>query len=557
MNPLAALIALQSAYGAIVFVLAATAFGFAWHYYEAVLREEGPDRNELVQRLSRGGGPRSFYIDQMTALLDRVDVLLGDAGQEQTLIARIIGLRHARPCWTVRSFDTCALLAVMYPLLSLVLTWTFAGDAGPIGDLLGLRPQPTLFIRVEFATAVGLSYLAYFHALRTFDLSTLDEPPPDEPATKVLRSFGAWSAVAGFAVFFAGLVSATPTDVPYGQTVVAIFIVIIADVAARSAGFAFSILAALADVGIAATVAGLVVVAIVAFADASTALVFTAFTAGAFAVAAAGAGSAAVIGRTRRAIQRRYLIGVWIAFWPITVFLTYSALWIGGRILSLTPTTCLLVMICLLPMVNIPFDWASIGLTRALLRRGCEDHGSWLLRSPTFLGALDLMLGLVLLATLAVSIVGSLAVADAILLHTSHRAEFDAVRLVENVEYEPTNPAHAWMYFTLLSTLFPGILNLLIGILSLLTFSVPPVRHWLIVTIPSLSNPGMGGTRWRVTFALSSHWFVGVLLTGFGMWLTWRGFRSVPDAERMALGLLRAFAIWCTRQLGIPEFDIS
>jgi hypothetical protein len=40
-------------------------------------------------------------------------------------------------------------------------------------------------------------------------------------------------------------------------------------------------------------------------------------------------------------------------------------------------------MIALLPLVNLPFDWASIGMTRALLRRGCEDHGIWILRSPT------------------------------------------------------------------------------------------------------------------------------------------------------------------------------
>lgn len=83
MNPLAALIQQQWqwVWGKLVFITAATVFSFAWSYYGEVVKEDGSDRARLVSRAARGGGPRAFYIDLMSALLDRIDGLLGDAGK--------------------------------------------------------------------------------------------------------------------------------------------------------------------------------------------------------------------------------------------------------------------------------------------------------------------------------------------------------------------------------------------------------------------------------------------------------------------------------------------
>lgn len=137
-------------------MIAALAFGFAWSYYEAVLKQKGPDRVRLLDRLAKGGGPRAFYIDQMTALLDRVDSMLGDAGQGQRRVARLLGLNKAQPCWTGNSFDACAKLAVAYPFASLFATWLLAGDVGPIGALLRLSSQPDWRVRlVAGAGAAG------------------------------------------------------------------------------------------------------------------------------------------------------------------------------------------------------------------------------------------------------------------------------------------------------------------------------------------------------------------------------------------------------------------
>jgi hypothetical protein len=149
------------------------------------------------------------------------------------------------------------------------------------------------------------------------------------------------------------------------------------------------------------------------------------------------------------------------------------------------------------------------------------------------------------------TLVLALMVADAILWHAGGRPVFDAVGLIERITAQPGDAAHGWVYFTLLSTLLPSFVNLLVGVFSLLTFSLPPVRRWLIATIPTLDMPGLGGTRWRATFALSAHWFCGVLFTGLGLWLVWQVAPMVPGAEETALDWLHAFAIWCARLSGI------
>ena len=118
----------------------------------------------------------------------------------------------------------------------------------------------------------------------------------------------------------------------------------------------------------------------------------------------------------RAAFQHR-LGAFWLAYWPVSLSGICVSIWIGGRIGSSPNAMSLIAMIGLLPLINLPFDWASIGLTRALLRRGCEDRGPRLLRSPTLLGLIDFLLGLILLVTLALTLILAFSTADAILLH--------------------------------------------------------------------------------------------------------------------------------------------
>ena len=87
-------------------------------------------------------------------------------------------------------------------------------------------------------------------------------------------------------------------------------------------------------------------------------------------------------------------------------------------------------MFALIPIVNVPFDWASLGLTRALLRRGVEEGAP----SPLWLGLGDFVLGLILLALLAVALIAALQTADALIAH------FGGVPVAMSSRFSTTSP---------------------------------------------------------------------------------------------------------------------
>src|SRR5262245_4203588 len=64
-------------------------------------------------------------------------------------------------------------------------------------------------------------------------------------------------------------------------------------------------------------------------------------------------------------------------------------------------TGALLLFQGLLTLINAPFNWASIGLTRALLRRGLELKGWW----PYFLAFLNVLFATAIVAMLALAMV--------------------------------------------------------------------------------------------------------------------------------------------------------
>jgi hypothetical protein len=87
-------------------------------------------------------------------------------------------------------------------------------------------------------------------------------------------------------------------------------------------------------------------------------------------------------------------------FLPATIL----ACLIAAEVLSMGTwglTGPLLLFLGLLTLLNAPFDWASLGLTRALLRRGLELGGWW----PYLLALVDAALATVIIACLALVMV--------------------------------------------------------------------------------------------------------------------------------------------------------
>jgi hypothetical protein len=51
------------------------------------------------------------------------------------------GLKKRVPLWTAAAFDRCLLLALIYPIATILLIWAISGDVGPAEAALGLYPE--------------------------------------------------------------------------------------------------------------------------------------------------------------------------------------------------------------------------------------------------------------------------------------------------------------------------------------------------------------------------------------------------------------------------------
>ena len=125
-----------------IFFLAILISGASAWLLEGALKEPGHDRDQLLRNLERGGSFKALYVAGLTHALDKLDGWIGDAE----------GSRWRY--WSGLAFDRCALLAVVYPLLGIFLTWIWVGEPGVLGDALGLSAGVPAWARLITAAAV-------------------------------------------------------------------------------------------------------------------------------------------------------------------------------------------------------------------------------------------------------------------------------------------------------------------------------------------------------------------------------------------------------------------
>ena len=135
---LAAFKDVSSVFG-LILALSVGAGSAAMWLQQGALKEPGHDRDRLLRSLRLGGDLRRHYVFWVTRALNWIDRFLGDAGKAaQSLRVPFIRNRRRAPYWTGWSFDKCALLAVVYPFMGMFATWVWAGEAGEVGETLGL-----------------------------------------------------------------------------------------------------------------------------------------------------------------------------------------------------------------------------------------------------------------------------------------------------------------------------------------------------------------------------------------------------------------------------------
>ncbi len=139
----------------------------------------------------------------------------------------------------------------------------------------------------------------------------------------------------------------------------------------------------------------------------------------------------------------------------------------------------LLLFLGLLTLLNAPFDWVSLGLTRALLRRGVELGGWW----PYVLALVDAALAAGIIAALALTMVVGIQAFDELAMHGGGEPVLPLQPLFDGIAVHPGAPEYWWLYALLLSTMIPSLVNLVIGGASLLR-GIPSLSNLLLRVMP-------------------------------------------------------------------------
>jgi hypothetical protein len=389
----------------------------------------------LRDSLAGGNLAARLYSDWLTRFLDWIDRFFGDAGMaNQTLFPRAFGLKTPAPLWTAPAFERCLLIALVYPVAVVFVTWAISGHVGPAEVALRLKPDITAWRRalsliclvlvgvpISWSDAVTLvvksvlvcisvliSGAPITGALGGVLISVVARLRGDE------GTIGAWM-VSGFASFFAF------------------------EIAYDTAGFGPGILSAL---GI------------------------------------CGAIGISFWFRIKAITFGRY--GVYLSLFAPTLALVCLGIARGvSSSYGWHAIGPLLLFFGLLTLLNAPFDWASLGLTRALLRRGLELGGWW----PYALALVDAGLAALVIAMLALTMVVGVQAYDALAFHGGGAPVLPLESLFNGIAAHPSAPEYWWLYALLFSTMIPSLINLVIGGTSLVR-GVPGVPSLLLRFVP-------------------------------------------------------------------------
>jgi hypothetical protein len=446
------------AVGAVLASAASVAWAVQYRYYAVVLRDAGKrkgsiDRQpyEALRQRLRDQGARLTYEAGLAAALAWLERALGDAGVADTSwAARRFALPGAPPLWTARSYDRCLLLALVYPVLTILILWVVTGHQGPAEASLrfGANVHPA-----RRALALGGIVSEVFSLIMLMRAQT------------VADTLARFAVTVALAFAFAGAVVVAGAGAGAGA------VVIVSVVAGAGAGAVAGVIDGAGAVAVASVVVGALAVA------------------GAVAVAVAVAVAFAVFSNLsrRRGWEQWFLLGLaasgLLGCWLAVPIIAYEK--------NFPIEGLHLLFLGLLTFVNAPFDWLSIGLTRGLLRRGLVQRGWW----PYGFALLDAIAATILIAALAVAMVFAVQTFDDLAVWTGRKPTLPLDALFRGLHEHPGEPEYFWVYATLFSTMIPSLINLFIASRSLLQ-GMPWLRRTLFAHMPERGAVAKGDLVW-------------------------------------------------------------
>jgi hypothetical protein len=473
-----------SALAALVEVVGAVCIGILGLLYRRYLGILGANRRVSAERqdyerlwnsLAEGNMAARLYATRLAKFLDWLDHFFGDARMvDRTLLPHAFGLKTPAPLWTVPSLDCCLFLALLYPIATISAIWAISGDVGPAETALRLQAGLSAWQRIGVVAAIGLIAYGYWRAATERNI---------------------WKSLGAMAVSFTGsgiiLVSGAVTLAVYGTAL----------------GLCFNYKKQASD-----TRKGMLGIIAVFMALAQNG------SAGIWYAALAAIVSGILFFSHKAAVKSGFeSIFYWILF-----HITISAFLLAAKLTSALATSeytgPALLFLGLLTLLIAPFDWASLGLTRALLRRGLELGGWW----PYALALVDATVAAVIIAALGFALLIGVQSFDVLTLQGGgNKPVLGLDALFDGLAAHPTSPEYWWIYTLLLSTLIPSLANLVIGSTSLVR-GLPGVPLLLLDFMPKRGGVLKWDRHWIATVLtaqVAAGAFLGIAAQIFLVWV--------------------------------------
>jgi hypothetical protein len=445
--PLVALIGILILVGIAAFSLAVLHyFGVLGAGAESAGTRERKDYDSLRQRIGAGNWIAREYARKLEVFLNAIDHFFGDEGMaDRTLFPRAFGLRKSAPLWTAPAFDRCLLLALAYPIVAIVIIWAVSNHVGPAEAALRLSVTDD-WRRATVLVAIGLLAFAYWRVAHT----------------KGLRS-SVWLVAAGVIAVLSAVALANAGTVAFAA-------VSLCAVASAPSG-AIPVPGAPAVAFAVAFAAALTFAAAMVDAGNGVLVIFVTI-AFSCAVAVAFAFAFAQERTEEHGWQGTFLS----AFVFVMVLLCFAGAMFLSHVYAWRAVGPLFLFFGLLTLLNAPFDWLSLGLTRALMRRGLEREKWW----PYLYALIDALLASAIIAFLAMAIVAGVQIFDDLAVYGGgERVLPPMAEFLDAIRADPGKPEYWWVYATLFSTMLPSLINLFIAGVSLAR-GVPGVSSWLM-----------------------------------------------------------------------------
>jgi hypothetical protein len=444
---------------------------FIYKYYLGILAQgaqpegsiERQDYDKLRASLAGGNLATRLYAKWLTKFLDRVERFFGDAGTEGQ---RAFGLKTPAPLWTAPALDRCLLLALLYPIATIFVIWAISGHVGPAEATLGLLPNVPTWRRGTAAAMFGIADFAIWWR-------ATPKHSAWHAATRVVTSVGvgafAGACVWAGAIAIAGVSGFAGTFISVGAGICAGLFAVACAITLGRGGTDFPAIAGAGAVTFSLTGA--------IFGGVVGSVTFGFTGAAAFTIAC----GVLLLSLLATAIKYRSH-GLFLSFFlPAMIMVCLSGVNLLSPLKTWGGSGPMLLFLGLLTLLNAPFDWVSLGLTRALLRRGLELGGWW----PYLLALVDAALAAVIIACLALVMVIGVQAFDELAVHGGgeQAAVLPIDKLFDGIANNPAAPEYWWAYALLLSSMIPSIINLAIGGMAF-TRGIPWLARLLLQWIP-------------------------------------------------------------------------